>query len=691
MGTDKHMLVIGDSAVAEALIQVMVTLASYSFVHLDSGTFPNSAALIGHLEGLKDDDQIQGIILTEPDGIELAKHIRLSDSLGRIRLMPLIVISPSPINQLVAEKADNIFLLSKGCHLSNVSDCIPNMLRLMETTGSFATLEAMKKAVRPFVIWAEEDDIVSSHDNFNRYGPFRLMQEHFDVLPEFMSSQYGDISSRLWFKKYRFMESNGVSTEVLPLDEELFKKAIANKKVLYIDDEHRLGWSFALYSVISGNGDRSQYQAFQDSAPFISTPDNRFACIDNVQDASRVIEAYHESLKRALTEYSEAEHLRNRFAEQAVDAKKVAQEMEDRFRKSEANYSRSDVSLRETEARLKDINTKLKKALDDFLEAYTNRTGDIEIPDILPQIKEVSDIHSHFAQEGAAFDKYREEFKRNKDIFEKHKNELERQKPLIEEAQTNNSAAIMRYDESIRALAQGRMFPYDLVILDLRLERLLDKDRIPSEISGVQVLRRIKEIDPSIPVLMFTASEKVMNYQQAMDLGASGYWIKAVNTASVLKSEIIQSLAKAQEARNLWLGVRKVEAKKQLSYIRENASGRLEKGIMSDTKKAEILLLLKESFLLFMNDPSPYEQSVHNYTHYGKIVLNMGMIQEERFSRIQDKRWDFWVNQKAREIDQEEIAIRQLRNRAAHKAGSGITYRESIGVFKQTLDRCLKH
>jgi len=135
MGTDKHMLVIGDSAVAEALIQVMVTLASYSFVHLDSGTFPNSAALIGHLEGLKDDDQIQGIILTEPDGIELAKHIRLSDSLGRIRLMPLIVISPSPINQLVAEKADNIFLLSKGCHLSNVSDCIPNMLRLMETTG----------------------------------------------------------------------------------------------------------------------------------------------------------------------------------------------------------------------------------------------------------------------------------------------------------------------------------------------------------------------------------------------------------------------------------------------------------------------------------------------------------------------------------------------------------------------------
>ena len=689
MVTDKHILVIGDSAVAEALIQVMDMLASYSFVYLDPGTFPNSAELIGHLAGLKDEDQIQGIILTEPDGIELAKHIRLSDSLGRINLMPLIVISPSPIKQLVAEKADNIFLLSRECYLSNVSDCIPNLLGFIETAEGFITSEEMKKAVRPFVIWSEEDDVVSSHDNFNRYGPFRLMQEHFSGLPEFMSSQYGDISSRLWFKKYRFLESNTIVADKLTIDEDLFRKTIANKKVLYIDDEHRLGWSFALYSLFSGNSDQSHYQIFQDNASVISTSDSRFTSIDNVQDALKVMETYQDTLIGALTEYSDAEHLRNRLAEQAYDAKKSTHEMEVRFKNSETNFSRSETSLRETEARLKDINTKLKKASDDFLEAYTNSTGDIEIPDILPQIKEVSDIHALFAQEGVAFNKHREEFKRNKDIFEKQKNELDRHKSLLEESETNNSAAIKKYDEAVRALSQGRMFPYDLVILDLRLERFLDKDRAPNEISGVKALKRIKEIDPSIPVLMFTASEKVMNYQQAKDLGASGYWIKAVNDLSALKSEIIYSLEKAQEARNLWLGIRKVEAKQQLSYIRENA-GHLEKGTMGDAKKAEILLLLKESFLLFMKDSSPYEQSVHAYTHYGKIVLNMGMIQEERFSRLQDKRWDFWVNQKAREIDQEEITIRQLRNRAAHKAGSRITCQEVLGVFQKTIERCLK-
>lgn len=208
----------------------------------------------------------------------------------------------------------------------------------------------------------------------------------------------------------------------------------------------------------------------------------------------------------------------------------------------------------------------------------------------------------------------------------------------------------------------------------------------------MQVLKRIKEIDPSIPVLMFTASEKVMNYQQATDLGASGYWIKAVNSLSALKSEIIQSLEKAHEARNLWLGIRKVEAKKQLTYIRESQNSQeLEKGTLSDGKKAEIIQLLKESFLLFMKELSPYEQTVYTYNHYAKIVLNMGMIQEERFSRLQDKRWDFWVNRKAREIDQEEIAIRQLRNKGAHRAGAGITYQEALGVFQKTLYRCLKN
>lgn len=36
------------------------------------------------------------------------------------------------------------------------------------------------------------------------------------------------------------------------------------------------------------------------------------------------------------------------------------------------------------------------------------------------------------------------------------------------------------------------------------------------------------------------------------------------------------------------------------------------------------------------------------------------------------------------------LAIRLLRNKAANRAGAGITYQEALGVFQKTIERCLK-
>lgn len=65
----------------------------------------------------------------------------------------------------------------------------------------------MKEEIRPFVVWSEEDDVVSQHDNFNRFGPIKLLKEHFGAIPDYLSNTYDDISSRLWFKKYQFLEN----------------------------------------------------------------------------------------------------------------------------------------------------------------------------------------------------------------------------------------------------------------------------------------------------------------------------------------------------------------------------------------------------------------------------------------------------------------------------------------------------
>ena len=91
------------------------------------------------------------------------------------------------------------------------------------------------------------------------------MKENSETLADPLLQEYEAMSNRLWFKKYKFLETKNTLPVEIQVDEELFRKTIANKKILYIDDEHRLGWSFALYSLISGNSDQSHYHVFQDS------------------------------------------------------------------------------------------------------------------------------------------------------------------------------------------------------------------------------------------------------------------------------------------------------------------------------------------------------------------------------------------------------------------------------------------
>lgn len=68
-----------------------------------------------------------------------------------------------------------------------------------------------------------------------------------------------------------------------------------------------------------------------------------------------------------------------------------------------------------------------------------------------------------------------------------------------------------------------------LIVLDLR-DKEKDKDKLqPDELTGVRLLKKIKDRnngDPSIPVIIVTASNKQWNYERVLDLGANGYWIK---------------------------------------------------------------------------------------------------------------------------------------------------------------------
>ncbi len=67
-----------------------------------------------------------------------------------------------------------------------------------------------------------------------------------------------------------------------------------------------------------------------------------------------------------------------------------------------------------------------------------------------------------------------------------------------------------------QARAVGSEFDYDLVVLDLALPRL----------DGMSILRQLRVLKPSMPILILTARSRVEDRVQCLDAGADDYMVK---------------------------------------------------------------------------------------------------------------------------------------------------------------------
>ncbi len=65
----------------------------------------------------------------------------------------------------------------------------------------------------------------------------------------------------------------------------------------------------------------------------------------------------------------------------------------------------------------------------------------------------------------------------------------------------------------------------DVILLDIMMPRM----------NGIEVLRRIKEIDPTIRIIMITAFGDIDSYLDAMEWGAIEYINKPFETEELLK------------------------------------------------------------------------------------------------------------------------------------------------------------
>lgn len=81
--------------------------------------------------------------------------------------------------------------------------------------------------------------------------------------------------------------------------------------------------------------------------------------------------------------------------------------------------------------------------------------------------------------------------------------------------------------------------PYNIVFLDLNLS---EQKKVDIDVSGIIILRKLKEINPCIPIIIFTASEDPKNIQKVVKLGCNGYFIKDRDNLLFLSQMILNEI-----------------------------------------------------------------------------------------------------------------------------------------------------
>lgn len=124
-------------------------------------------------------------------------------------------------------------------------------------------------------------------------------------------------------------------------------------------------------------------------------------------------------------------------------------------------------------------------------------------------------------------------------------------------------------DEIIeRSFEKVNEFDADIVILDFRLHQNDFKKKEINEVTGIKILKRIKEYNPGIQVIVFSATSKVWNLQALQSSGTDGFIIKEFPENSVddgftkdsikLFKETIEKNSKRIFLKELWIEIDKL-------------------------------------------------------------------------------------------------------------------------------------
>lgn len=103
---------------------------------------------------------------------------------------------------------------------------------------------------------------------------------------------------------------------------------------------------------------------------------------------------------------------------------------------------------------------------------------------------------------------------------------------LIKKILERKGYLVSDFTDEEQAIAHAANHSVDCAILDIKLKKM----------SGVQVLARLKEINPAIRAIMLTGYPTIETAREALDLGASEYCVKPIDKQE-LEEKVAQVLA----------------------------------------------------------------------------------------------------------------------------------------------------
>lgn len=176
----------------------------------------------------------------------------------------------------------------------------------------------------------------------------------------------------------------------------------------------------------------------------------------------------------------------------------------------------------------------------------------------------------------------------------------------------------------------------DIVILDLRLfKEDFEKDKTPDKLSGFKILEEIKKKNLGIQVIVFTASNKVWNFQKLQVAGADYFVLKnspesiSIDSTSDSIKNFTESIEKASEkvfVKNLILLLDKIFAFLKAENTSENSRYEiLIKNLIGQLKVCESSLILINierpvtvdiAFLSFYNFLELFKKYYLKYENY---------------------------------------------------------------------------